>query len=334
MLRITAVPEVCRLAIPSWGGGSLISRPPSGAWPPGVWSSCTITGRTRTARVSGQLPAETRWPGSPTLTAISCRSPSSCRSTKRRTRLPLVVCLRRSSWSADMCGITCPDAERAEGPASGLPGSCQAGAVLVADDRQVRPERGYGLQGAGPQLSGAKPGAEQVQDSGDPGGGADDDPATRSPSRRQAKMAQRGSGSSSGRNSGPEALSPCAHAASHRPSSRAPVTLTQDKPSWPGPAGAGVQAIQSASNSSVKPSGTRSRRAKLSLTAQRRDRSRTCAISAAPTSGHKTIAFGYKSSPWSALVYKRALNTPGWPCDRQTASHHSALLVTAAPSSA
>jgi hypothetical protein len=69
-----------------------------------------------------------------------------------------------------MSGITCPDAERAEGLASGLPGSCQGGAVLVADDRQVRPERGYGLQGAGPQLSGAKPGAEQVGDPGYPGG--------------------------------------------------------------------------------------------------------------------------------------------------------------------
>jgi len=45
------------------------------------------------------------------------------------------------SW----CGIACPDAEWAEGLASGVAGSCQGGAVLVADDGQVRPEGGHGL---------------------------------------------------------------------------------------------------------------------------------------------------------------------------------------------
>lgn len=49
-----------------------------------------------------------------------------------------------------MYGITCPYAKGAKGLASGLPGSCQIDAVLVADDGQMRPERGYGLQGAGP----------------------------------------------------------------------------------------------------------------------------------------------------------------------------------------
>ena len=88
MLRITAVPEVCRLATPSWGGGSLILRPPSGAWPPGVWSSCAMTGWTRTATVFGPLLAAARWRGSPTLMAISCRSPSSLRSTNRRLGRP------------------------------------------------------------------------------------------------------------------------------------------------------------------------------------------------------------------------------------------------------
>ena len=88
--------------------------------------------------------------------------------TSERTHMPLVVRLRRSSWRADMCRFTCPDAERAKGLAAGSPGNSQAGTMLIADDRQVRPERRYGLQGAGPQLAGAKPGAEQVGDPGHP----------------------------------------------------------------------------------------------------------------------------------------------------------------------
>jgi hypothetical protein len=55
-----------------------------------------------------------------------------------------------------MVRIACPDAERAEGLASGVAGSCQAGAVLIADDGQVRPERGHRLQGAGQQLPARK----------------------------------------------------------------------------------------------------------------------------------------------------------------------------------
>jgi len=75
-----------------------------------------------------------------------------------------------------MHGITCPNAKRAKGLASGLPGNCQVDVVLIADDGQMRPERGYGPQGAGPQMPGAEPGVEQVGDPGYPGGGVGDDP--------------------------------------------------------------------------------------------------------------------------------------------------------------
>jgi hypothetical protein len=248
--------------------------------------------------------------------------------------MPLVVRLRRSSWSADTFGITCPDAERAEGLASGLPGSCQVSAVLVTDNGQARPERGYGLQGAGPQLSGAKPGSEQVGDPGYPYGGVGDDPGDQiavaaacqdgaARIRQQLWPKQRPTGTLT--------LPPCRFPPAQLPGVGDPnpgqAALARFRRCGDAGDPFGVEQQLEAVRNKVQAG-------KLSLTAQRRDGSRTAAISAALTSGHSAIAFGYKSSPWSALIHKRALNTPGQPCDRQTASHQSALLITAAPSNA
>jgi hypothetical protein len=110
--------------------------------------------------------------GNATSAASATRFAKILKPATKHPVMPLVVRLRRSSWRADMYEITYPDAERAKGLAAGSPGNSQAGTMLIADDRQVRPERRYGLQGAGPQLSGA----EQVGDPGHASGGVGDDP--------------------------------------------------------------------------------------------------------------------------------------------------------------
>ncbi len=77
MVRITAVPEVAQPGYTVLGWRVLRSRRPSGTFPAGVWPSCAMTGWIRMAMASGPLLAVTRSPGSPTLMAIPCRSPSS-----------------------------------------------------------------------------------------------------------------------------------------------------------------------------------------------------------------------------------------------------------------
>lgn len=123
-----------------------------------------------------------------------------------------------------MCGITYPNAERAKALASGLPDSCQIDAVLVADDGQVRPEHGYGLQGTDPLLSGAERGVEQIGDPSHPGGGLGDDPGDQVAVAAAGQNGAARVGQQFRPNSGPRAGAPRAHAASHRPSCRALVT--------------------------------------------------------------------------------------------------------------
>jgi hypothetical protein len=151
-------------------------------------------------------------------------------------------------------------------------------------------------------------------------------------SRRHARIAQRGSDSRPDRNTGPLPLPP-AHALSQLPSPPGPVTSSHDRPSSGSPSGSPSRTIQVASPRSPKPAGARSSRAKLSLTAKDRDGSAVASASGAVTPGLRVIAFGYNCRWCRGLLHRRELNAPGYPCDRQTASHQDALLATAAPSS-
>ena len=97
-------------------------------------------------------------------------------------------------------------------------------------------------------------------------------------------MAQRGSDSRPGRNTGPSPLPPSAHAISQSLSSSALVTLSQDRPSSGGPPRPPLRTIQLASVRNRNPAGARSSRAKLSLTANGWD-----GAASASTSGEQTV---------------------------------------------
>jgi hypothetical protein len=100
MVRVTAVPEVCRAGytILGWRVPD-IATAVRGLADRGV-IFLRYDGMTRTVMASGPLLTATRSPGSPTQTAIPCRSPSSTKSTtdaltcRRSARVPGVYVAR------------------------------------------------------------------------------------------------------------------------------------------------------------------------------------------------------------------------------------------------
>src|SRR3984885_14373121 len=127
MLRITATPEVRQAGYTVLGWRVTdITAAIRGLAARGVVFRA-MRGWTRIATVSGPLPAETRWPGSPTLTAMSCRSPSSFR--KCGSRLP-----RRGRGS--------PPGRRAAGAGTGR--AARSGDRGSGTPRRRRPGRRQG----------------------------------------------------------------------------------------------------------------------------------------------------------------------------------------------